>query len=119
MISDLQLQEFKDDFAKIPDEPDSLIRSFLESAEKYVLRLTGLDELPTIVTGQDDNGDDIVDFIPAIKTAVFTRALFIHQERDFPRPGVCESTDKLILNLIAGQTDFSKRTVLTAPPEIT
>ena len=114
-ITSDQVQDFKTNFAKIPDESDSLIKEFLESSYNYVLRLSGQSSIPTVVTGQDDNGQDITDLNPDFKTAIFSRALYLHQERDFPRDGVMDSVDKYILNLIAGATDFSKRTVLTEP----
>lgn len=93
-------------FAVLPDEDDTFLQGFLDSAQNFVLRLAGLDSIPE---KEGTPGEPDEEF----KQAIFTYALFLYNSRDFVRPEIEKCTQQHVLNLIAGKANYSNRLVLT------
>ena len=115
MITAELITDFKNNFSKLADEPDTFLADFLNSAHGFIVKLSGLTEIPLVDTGATDpvSGDPVMEWDIRFKQAVFTRALFEFQSRDFPRPQIEQAVTDQILNLISHKTDFTERTALT------
>ena len=94
-------------YAKLPEEDDSFLQGFLDLATAFCLRVSGLNEVPM------KDGVPIIEF----QQAVFLYALFLFNERDFPRPGVKEAVESQVVTMLAGNTDLAGRTSLSTDDE--